>query len=120
MLDLKVPNVNERLRIPDAAIQAVVEHIARQFDPDKIILFGSYACGDPQPWSDVDLLVIMETPEGELPMMLAISHSLLPHPFGLDILVRSQAALDQRMALGDRFVEEIIRQGRVLYERPDR
>ncbi len=66
MLDLKVPNVNERDRTPEEAIRAVVEHIARQFDPDKIILFGSYAYGDLRPWSDVDLLVVMDAPEGEL------------------------------------------------------
>ena len=40
----------------------VVKHIAEQFQPEKIILFGSYVYGKPRPESDVDLLVIMSTP----------------------------------------------------------
>ncbi len=117
-LPVKVPNVNERTRIPEEAIRAVVDHIARRFNPEKIILFGSYAYGDPKPWSDVDLLVVIETPEGEWSVMRAISQSLSPHPFGLDVLVRSQATLDQRIALGDWFLEEITTRGKVVYERP--
>jgi predicted nucleotidyltransferase len=120
MLDLKVPNVNERDRIPEEAIRAVVEHIARHFDPEKIILFGSYAYGDPKPWSDMDLLVVMEAPEGELPMMLAIYRSMSPIPFGMDILVRSQATIDYRIPLGDWFLKEITQQGKVVYERGQR
>jgi len=59
---ISVPNVNERKRIPMEAIRAVVRQIAEKFQPEKIILFGSYAHGEPRPESDVDLLVIMDTP----------------------------------------------------------
>ena len=44
------------------AIRAVAERIADHFQPEKIILFGSHAYGHPKPESDVDLLVIMDTP----------------------------------------------------------
>lgn len=117
MLDLKVPNVNERDRISEEAIRAVIEHIARNFDPDKIILFGSYADGDPKPWSDVDLLVVMDTPDGEMSLMLAIYQSMSPLPFGMDILVRSQETIDKRIAMRDWFLEEITTQGKVVYAR---
>jgi predicted nucleotidyltransferase len=40
-------------------IQAFVNDLVTQFRPRKVILFGSYAYGDPNPDSDVDLLVIM-------------------------------------------------------------
>ena len=40
-------------------IQSLVNNIAARFHPSKVILFGSYANGDPNPDSDVDLLVIM-------------------------------------------------------------
>ena len=49
--------------------------------PEKIILFGSYAYGKPTPWSDVDLLIIMETPKGELETSLDIIDSLSPTMF---------------------------------------
>ena len=117
MLDLNIPNVNERKRIPMEAIEAVARRIAEKFNPDKIILFGSYAYGDPQPWSDVDLLVVMEAPEGNLAQMLAISRALSPHPFGLDIIVHSLRILSERIAANDFFLKEIVTNGKVLHER---
>jgi len=117
MVDLKVPNVNQRERIPMEAIQAVADYIADKFDPDKIILFGSYAYGDPKPWSDVDLLVVMDTPNGNMAQMLAVSRALSPHPFGLEIIVHSPSVLAKRIAGGDFFLEEIVTGGKVLYER---
>ena len=47
--------------IPVAAIRRFARRIAERFQPDKIILFGSYAYGKPHEESDVDLLVIMRT-----------------------------------------------------------
>jgi hypothetical protein len=47
--------------IPMRVIRRYVRAIADEFQPDKIILFGSYAYGTPHEGSDVDLLVIMPT-----------------------------------------------------------
>ena len=41
------------------AIQALCEGIIKRFSPEKVVLFGSYAYGQPDEGSDVDLLVIM-------------------------------------------------------------
>jgi predicted nucleotidyltransferase len=117
MLNFNVPNINERQRIPVQAIQAVANRIAEIFNPDKIILFGSYAYGDPKPWSDVDLLVVMETPEGDLAQTLAISRALSPHPFGLEIIVQSPQALDRAVVANNFFFKEILARGKTLYER---
>ena len=59
---LTAPTVDIRTRIPESTIQVLIAQIAEQFQPEKIILFGSYAYGTPRPESDVDLLVIMNTP----------------------------------------------------------
>ena len=45
--------------IPQAAIRRLVREIAERFQPEKIILFGSYAYGKPHADSDVDILVVM-------------------------------------------------------------
>ena len=42
------------------AIAEMVRRIVAQFNPDKIILFGSHARGEAGPDSDVDLLVVMQ------------------------------------------------------------
>ena len=48
-------------RIARRAIDDVVRRIAEEFDPERIILFGSYAYGKPHPYSDMDLLIVMDT-----------------------------------------------------------
>jgi predicted nucleotidyltransferase len=40
-------------------IQTTCDDIAREFHPLKIVLFGSYAYGQPTEDSDADLLVVM-------------------------------------------------------------
>ena len=117
MLDVKIPDVNSRKRIPISAIRAVARRIAEKFAPDKIILFGSYAYGSPKPWSDVDFLVVMDTPEGSLAQMLAISRALSPHPFGIDVIVHSAHTIQERLVADDLFLKEITARGKVLYER---
>lgn len=114
-----VPPLRQRKRIPMQTIRALAEHIARKFQPEQIILFGSHAYGEPQPWSDVDLLVVMDTPQGELETALDIRRSLSPILFSVEILVRSRAVLENRLALGDWFLREITTKGKVLYAHPD-
>lgn len=97
------------------AIQAVVDYIAQKFDPEKIILFGSYAYGQPKPWSDVDLLVVMET---NVPRKKQMEINLsFRHPFGIDILVRTPQEINRRISLNDFFLREIISKGKIVYER---
>ncbi|MFZ5908659.1 MAG: nucleotidyltransferase domain-containing protein [Chloroflexota bacterium] len=112
-----VPPVNKRKRIPMRTIRAIVKHIAEKFDPEKIILFGSYAYGKPTAWSDVDLLVIMDAPKGELETSLEIRRSLPTITFGLDIVVRSRQVIEKRKKLGDWFLIDVTGKGKVLYER---
>ena len=45
--------------IPLAAIRRYVRAVAERFQPERVILFGSYAYGQPNADSDVDLLVVM-------------------------------------------------------------
>ena len=107
---------HERRRIPMRAIRAVVQQIAEKFQPERIILFGSYAYGDPRPESDVDLLVIMETPLRNREQAAQIARAIEYH-FGLDLLVRSPQQLAERLALGDFFLQEVIERGQVFYAR---
>ncbi len=48
------------MKIKFKEIKSYAKKIRQQFNPQKIILFGSYAYGQPSKDSDVDLLVIME------------------------------------------------------------
>ncbi len=114
-----VPPINKRRRIPKRAIDDVVRQIAEKFQPEKIILFGSYAYGNPTQVSDVDLLVIMKTRLRESQQEIHILNSIDFH-FGLDLLVKTPKTLKARIGLGDFFLKEIVSKGKVVYERPVR
>ena len=113
----KIPPLNERKRIPLRVIRSLVNHIVTNFSPDEVILFGSYAYGNPTPWSDIDLLVIMETPKGELETSLEIVDSFPSTLFSLDILARDRQTINYRKAIGDSFMREITSKGKMLYAR---
>ena len=98
-------------------IQSLVRRIADKFQPEKVVLFGSYAYGNPGPESDVDLLVVMNTSLSSRQQRLRISQAISPRPFPLDIIVRTPEELEQRLKSGDPFLREVISQGRVIYER---
>ncbi len=71
-----------------AEIEKLAEAIAREFRPQRIILFGSYAYGKPRPDSDVDLLVIKPLDTHPAREALRILDRLKPR-FGVDLLVGS-------------------------------
>lgn len=96
-------------------IEAFSEQIVAKFQPEKIILFGSYAYGQPDEDSDVDLLVIL--PFEEMPVQKAISiRQQMNYPFSLDLMARTPTQIQQRLEMGDFFIQDIITRGKVLYE----
>lgn len=117
-VQLAVPAIDVRTRIPEQVIHELAIQIAERFRPIRIILFGSYARGAPKPESDIDLLVIMDTALRETQQALEIRQFIRPL-FGLDILVYTPQNIEQRLAWGDSFLREIIDQGTVLYESAD-
>jgi len=90
--------------------------IANKFNPEKIILFGSYAYGNPTSESDVDLLVIADVKKSKWELSAEIALTV-DHAFPLDIIVKTAPEIEARLALGDFFIEDIINKGKVLYER---
>jgi uncharacterized protein len=93
-----------------------VQRIVQALRPDKIILFGSYAYGAPTPDSEVDLLVVMNTPASAKDRHLSVCRLLRPRPFPVDIVVKTSQEIERALDKGDFFVQEIVTQGRVLYE----
>jgi len=96
-------------------IQDLSQRIVEKVQPERIILFGSYAYGQPTEDSDVDLLVIL--PFEEMPVHKAIAiRQQVKSPFPLDLMARTPEQIQQRLEMGDFFIQEIMKKGRVLYE----
>ena len=100
--------------IPLSAIRRFSQQIAERFQPDKIVLFGSYAYGQPHEESDVDLLVVMpayDVVNQEIRIGLT-----LDRPFSHDIIVRTPKQVERGLKQNNWFLREIIEKGKVLYD----
>jgi uncharacterized protein len=115
MVVINVPTISQRKRIPQEAINQVVEQIVEKFKPQKIILFGSYALGNPRPESDVDMLVVMDTSQKEVQQAIQICQQI-EYRFGLDLIVHTPKYLAERVKMGDWFLRDVLKEGKVLYE----
>ncbi len=104
-------------QVTEEQLQEVVQRIVQTFDPQRIVLFGSHAYGEPRSDSDVDLLVVLESDERPAARATRVSRVLRPRPFPMDILVRTPDELRHRLEIGDHFIREVMDHGRVLYER---
>ncbi len=92
--------------------------IALTFRPKEIILFGSYAYGNPTSDSDVDLLVVMDESDDRVRQSVKIRQKLHAG-FPMDLLVRSPARIRKRLQMEDGFIREIMEKGKILYEATD-
>jgi len=96
-------------------IQSCAQEVAEKFHPDKIVLFGSYAYGQPTSDSDIDLLVIMNH-NGNAAEQAAKIRASMHSAFPVDVLVRSPGKIHERLEMGDTFLKTILEKGEVLYE----
>jgi len=98
-------------------IRIVADKLKESYNPEKIILFGSYAWGLPDENSDIDILVIKDTEK--TPHRRNVNArklvSSVRKGYGLDILVITPQELKSRLEIGDQFLQEIISRGEVLY-----
>ncbi|MEX2214952.1 MAG: nucleotidyltransferase domain-containing protein [Phycisphaeraceae bacterium] len=101
-----------------ADIERCVDDVVRQFRPQRVILFGSYAYGIPTTDSDVDLLIVMPYRGSNLDAAIRIRLGLTVS-FALDLIVRSKREIKERIAMNDFFLAEIMEKGLVLYAADD-
>ena len=102
--------------VDEQSIRTLSESIAQEFQPDRIILFGSYATGRPTPDSDVDLLVILPFEGRNLTKSLEILNHTNPQ-FPIDLLARTPEDTERRYREGDPLIRDALDHGKVLYER---
>ena len=121
-LPLKTPRLRRPETVPTGlkvsvgkSLRPAIRRIVQELNPEKIVLFGSYAYGKPTEDSDVDILVIMpfkgRNPEKATEIWMATKPR-----FPIDIMVRKPAELRKRLKMGDFFLREITEKGKVLYE----
>ena len=95
-------------------IKELAGRIAKEFKPERIVLFGSYADGTPTVDSDVDLLVVMPFDGRSVDESVKIRMALRP-AFPLDLIIRTSEMIQERIRQGDTFLIDIMENGKVLY-----
>jgi predicted nucleotidyltransferase len=98
----------------------MVERIRVGYEPERIILFGSYVNGEPTADSDIDLLIIKDDPRPPIDRRLAVKRLLREENriYALEVLVYRPKELKDRLAWGDDFLQEIVSVGEELYATP--
>jgi uncharacterized protein len=95
--------------------------------PEKIILFGSYAYGDPAPDSDLDILVVTNdnfipgnfSEKNKIYLRISRSISEIKREFPVDLIVHTKAMHERFIELDSLFAREVLTKGKVLYEKND-
>ncbi|MDQ1284392.1 MAG: uncharacterized protein QG620_740 [Patescibacteria group bacterium] len=100
----------------EARIPEIKEKIVKEINPKKIILFGSYAWGNPNEDSDVDLLVIQDSEEPRRERQITLRKKLFGIEVPMDIIIYTPEELEKRLSIRDVFMRKIFRDGKLLYE----
>ena len=104
--------------INENTIASVTRTIVERFHPRRIILFGSHARGDADQDSDLDLFIEMETLRRLPERAIEIASVFGLHPWPMDIIVYTPEEVRRLRAMHGTLLQEIEREGKVLYEQP--
>jgi len=114
---MSMPRLTKIEEVDQKAIDEIVERIVESVNPEKIILFGSHAYGEPRNGSDLDLLVVMKSAlpryKRAIPIYQALTGLLIPK----DILVYTSEEIDAWSEVPQAFISTVMRKGQVIYEK---
>ena len=95
----------------------ISRRLIKEYDPEKIILFGSRAEGKDSEGSDIDLVIVKETDKRPLDRRIEVETLLADRAVPIDLIVYTPDEIRRLYSIGSPFVEEIVETGRLLYMR---
>lgn len=102
--------------ISENTIQQAVERLVAASNPNKVILFGSYARGDATEDSDLDLMVIEQEVQNSGEEMIRLHRAVGDVGVGVDVLVYSDKEASRRSQVPGTLLYWVFKEGRVLYD----
>jgi predicted nucleotidyltransferase len=91
-------------------------NLLKKYKPEKVILFGSHARGSTDSYSDIDLIIIKRTKKPFLDRIKDVLKIIKPN-FAIDVLVYTPEEFRKMTSEGNPFLEYVIKDGRVIYEK---
>lgn len=105
------------MTITDKKIKEISNIIAKNYAPDKIILFGSYATGNYNENSDIDLLIIKDTDKPRYKRGQAVRKFLYGSMVPIDIIVYTNSEIEKNKDTKYTFIYEVLKTGKIIYDK---
>jgi predicted nucleotidyltransferase len=97
-------------------VKKVVERL-RQYNPEKIIIFGSYVRGEADEYSDLDFVVIKKTKKRFIRRLIEVAR-IIGYDLGkVDVFVYTPEEFKRMIEYKNPFIEQVLKEGRVVYEK---
>ena len=101
--------------ISQEKINEVINRIVKNINPEKIILFGSYASGNPSEESDLDILIVKEMRMPRYKRGREVKKHLRGMKIPIDVIVYTKKEIKEWEGTKTAFINQAIKQGKVLY-----
>lgn len=99
-----------------AEIDSIVQQLVRVYKPKKILLFGSLVQGKVSAGTDIDLFIIkQDVPYFGIERVRQLER-MIKYRLATDFIVYKPEEVQERLKLGDHFIKNIFKEGKVLYE----
>ena len=98
-------------------IDGLLDKLIKEYRPERVILFGSYAWGKPKKESDLDLLIVKRSKKNRVKRFVEVKKLLFDPSRDTSVspLVLSPNEIEKRLQMGDDFIREILEKGKLLY-----
>ena len=114
------------MKLEDSLKQEIIERL-KPLQPEKVILFGSYAYGEPTKDSDIDLLVVTHDDfmpqsyreKSEIYLKIVNLISDIEQRMPVDLIVHTKPMHERFLELDGMFCRKIYRDGVILHESSD-
>jgi predicted nucleotidyltransferase len=116
-MEIAVKKHKEARKVDENLLNEVVQRILTVTNPDKIILFGSYARGDANKDSDLDILIIQPSDLPRYKRSTPIRLALLGVFPSKDIVVYTPEEVEEWKTASASFIANVLREGKILYEK---
>jgi predicted nucleotidyltransferase len=104
-------------RLSKKLLGKITQGIVEAFDVERIVLFGSFAYGKPRKHSDLDLFIVMKSNQSPSERRIAMSRLFPKREVAMDFIVKTPGEVRERLAMGDFFVQKVLKNGIILYEK---
>jgi len=104
-------------KVDEELLKDIVQRILTVTQPDKIILFGSYARGDADEYSDLDILIIQPSDLPRYKRSIPIRLALLGVFPSKDIVVYTPKEVEEWKSVSMSFIATVLKEGKILYEK---